>query len=1108
VIDQQLTTVQVSDGQLTVTGGRDGRINGLVVREPVPVPAALTADVDAAQDPRVSLTWGAVAGATGYRLYRSTETTEREILAETSEPVYVDTDVMLGEPYSYAVRALAGERQSLLSEAIEVSVVDADVASPAAPTGLEVLSITRNEIALSWNADADTDRWRVYRTTRADIPFSLVATTTEPTWRDADVLTTRAFFYRVVAVNAGGYSAPSESLETEVTTTLVREVEYLDRAPVAVALDEGVYVGWRLLGLDDRSLAFNVYRDGVKANDEPLAGATNFVDAAGTVQSRYRVFAIVDGHEVGVTDEFGTWEDQYLDIPVDKPADGVSPTGEAYRYAPGDASVGDLDGDGTYEIVLLWNPSNAQDNSIAGHTGNAFLDAYSLDGTRLWRIDLGVNIRAGAHYTQFQVYDLDGDGRAEVAFKTADGTIDGIGEVIGDPDADHRNADGYVLSGPEFLTVFDGLTGAALDTVDYKPGRGDVGSWGDTYGNRVDRFLAGVGYFDGERPSLVFSRGYYTRSVLVAWDFRDGRLTERWTFDSDDWGAQYEGQGNHQLTTADVDRDGLDEVVYGALTIDHDGTPLYNSRLLHGDVLHVGDHVIERPGLEIFSTFENPAENGGVMAAMRDAETGEVLWKTEGPFDTGRGSVADIDPNHPGAEAWHPASSAIQTTDGPVKTAHGEVISIVIPEATFVAHWDGDPLRELVSQEFDSSIRAGVPLISKWNPETNTPAVLYRAEGVLSQGTQAQPLLQADLFGDWREELLFRHVDGNALRLLTTVDPTEQRIPTLMHDSQYRQAVAWQNTAYNQPPHTSYFIGADMEEPPLASIRYVGAPVGDATPPEISGLPSGTYPDSAQITLGILAEDAESGIRSVTIELDGETIDPAVAIDLSGRIGDHTLVVTAVNNAGLTATAESEFLVLRDDGAAAAPGVGTLSHTSGWAYGLHDGNYDVVMNLWWGTPGSLVRIYENGALIATKALPATAGLSQTAGITVAGKPNGSYVYTAELINLKGATSTTSTTVTVNAAHPGTPVLSHDNWDGDGDFRLTANLWWGTNASAYRFELDGEVVSEGSLTSRTPSAQHAFVDVTGIAPGDHTARVVFVNAVGEATSAPVSIRVTR
>lgn len=1016
--EQFFPSVQVADGQLTlnmVSG--DGRLNGLRIQSPAAAPEDLTVVAIDPALPSVKLGWTAGEGATGYTVYRAEPEGEFALIGDVATNSFTDTDVELGESYRYAVAAKRADRSSPQSTPIDVAVVDSSVAAPVTPTNVRTTDAQRNSLSVAWDDGGDAAVWKVYRSTRADIPFELVATVDEPEYVDIDVLTTRPFLYRVSAKNAGGISAPSATLSTPVTTTLVRNMEYLDRAPVAVKVKEGVYLGWRLLGLDDRALAFNVYRDGIRLTAEPITGSTNYVDAAGTESSRYEVTAIVDGGEVSVTEEFGVWADQFLDIHLDRPAGGTTPTGEAFTYSPGDMSVGDLDGDGSYEFVLAWNPSNQKDNSQPGYTGNVILDAYEFDGTKLWRMDLGPNIRAGAHYTQFQVYDLDGDGRAEIAFKTADGTIDGQGTVIGDAAADYRNSTGYILTGPEYLTVFDGHTGAALDTVEYVPGRGDVSSWGDDYGNRVDRFLAGVAYFDGEHPSLMFSRGYYTRTVLAAWDFRDGELSQRWVFDTNDWGAEYEHQGNHNLTTTDVDRDGLDEVVYGSLTIDDNGTPLYNSQLGHGDAMHVGDHVTDRPGLEIFSVFETPGSNGNTIAAMRDAETGEIIWRSEGTADTGRGSSADIDPTHPGSESWYPTSDSVVSSEGIVKTAAGEAIADEMPLASFVQWWDGDLLRELATSDYDQATRYGAATISKWNPETGTAEEIERLDGQLRSGSKAQPILQADLFGDWREEsVLWLDDDSSTIRLSTTTDVTEHRIPTLMHDAQYRQAIAWQNTAYNQPPHPSFAIGQDMTEPPLANIAYINAPPGTTTK---------------------------------------------------------------------------------------VPSAGALSNTSGWANGLHDGRYDVVMNLWRGNPGDVFRLYENGMLLESRLLDAS-GTSQTARMKVDGRSNGSYVYTGELLNAAGATRTSTTTVNVTAAAPGKPVVSHDNWDKNGAFVVTADLWWGTNATSYQILLDGAVVGSGNLVAATPNAQRATVSLTGVAVGSHVLKAVFVNAYGETSSAPVTV----
>ncbi|GIE97638.1 rhamnogalacturonan lyase [Paractinoplanes rishiriensis] len=574
-----------------------------------------------------------------------------------------------------------------------------------------------------------------------------------------------------------------------------RQAERLDRGLVAVPTPDGVLVSWRLLGNEPRRLAFQVFRNGRLITPRPISGKSNFIDRQGKSGDRYAL-APVGGRRSHTT----AWDTDHLDIPLQKPADG-----DGYTYVANDASIGDLNGDGQYEIVLKWDPSNAKDNSQSGVTGEVFLDAYELDGTRLWRIAMGRNIRAGAHYTQFLVYDFDGDGRAEVVAKTADGTTDGAGVVIGDAAADYRNAGGYVLSGPEFLTVFDGRRGSALTTIPYEPARGDTCAWGDCYGNRVDRFLAAVAYLDGKRPSIVMARGYYTRTVLVAYDWRGGELTHRWTFDSAIAGKQYEGQGNHNLSPADVDGDGKDEIVYGALTLNDDGSVLYGTGLGHGDALHVGDLNPARPGLEVFGVHESKTAAYGME--QHDAATGEILFGQQTGLDTGRGASADIDPAYPGEEAWA-INGAWNSPTGWLYSADGTLISNNIPAANFAIYWDGDPGREILDHDWDPATSTGVGTIGKWDPATETTTRLLTATGTLSNNhTKGTPALQADLLGDWREEVLWRTADSSALRLFTTSHPSRHGFTTLVHDPLYRLGIAWQNVAYNQPPHVGYYLG-------------------------------------------------------------------------------------------------------------------------------------------------------------------------------------------------------------------------------------------------------------------------------------------------------------
>jgi rhamnogalacturonan endolyase len=588
-----------------------------------------------------------------------------------------------------------------------------------------------------------------------------------------------------------------------------RQAEYLDRGLVAVKTDGGVFLGWRLLGNESYGTAFNIYRNGRKLNDRPLTTATNYLDAAGTANAIYTV------HRLFSLDfDFArVWDGAYHPIPLVQPAGGVTPAGEAYTYRANDVSVGDLNGDGEYEILLKWDPTNQKDNSQSGYTGEVFVDAYKLDGTLLWRISLGRNIRAGAHYTQFMVYDFDGDGKAEIAMKTADGTTDALGNVIGDATADYRNANGYVLAGPEFLTMFDGATGKALQTIDYVPARGVVADWGDNYGNRVDRFLGGVAYLDGQRPSLIMSRGYYTRTVIAAWDWRNGQFVQRWVFDSDIAGAQYRGQGNHQLSVADVDSDGKDEIVFGAMTLNDDGTVLYTTNLGHGDALHVGDLDPNRPGLEVFKVMESRSSPYGLAAW--DAATGEILWGRFTGVDTGRGMSADIDPRYDGEEMW-------SSGGGGLGTAQGVLLSPTIPSSiNFGIWWDGDLSRELLDHNWDVTVRAGVGRIDKWDYENSVAVPILVAEGTYSNNdTKGTPALQADIIGDWREEAIWRSQDSSELRLYTTTAPTTHKLRTLMHDPTYRLAIAWQNVAYNQPPHPGFFLGTGMTPPPAPKLYF------------------------------------------------------------------------------------------------------------------------------------------------------------------------------------------------------------------------------------------------------------------------------------------------
>ncbi len=585
-----------------------------------------------------------------------------------------------------------------------------------------------------------------------------------------------------------------------VSANAARQMEKINRGLISVRSGNGNFVSWRLLGTESANIGFNLYRNGVKVNSHPIADSTNYFDNGAAASASYTVKAVVDGAEHAASEESLHFANGYLDVPLQIPPGGRTRDGVNYTYSANDASVGDLDGDGQYEIVLKWDPSDSHDNSQAGYTGNVYIDAYKLNGHRMWRIDLGHNIRAGAHYTQFQVYDYDGDGKAEVAMKTGEGTVDGKGKVIGSASADYRSTSGYVLTGPEHLTMFNGQTGAAMSTVEYLPPRGDVKAWGDAYGNRVDRFLAATAYLDGQHPSLIMSRGYYTRTVIAAWDFRNGTLHKRWVFDSDKDGKDYAGQGNHQMSIADVDNDGKDEIVFGAMCIDDNGHPLWNTHMGHGDALHVGDLDPSRPGLEVFKVDEEASKPSSWFA---DAHTGHIIWQTPHHGDNGRGVSADIYAGSPGAESWSAAVDGLYNT-------HGTSVGRKPSSMNFLVWWDDDPIRELLDRTH----------IDKYT--TSGEHRLLTGHDVDSiDGTKAVPCLSGDIFGDWREEVIWRTTDSHALRIYSTTTLTKHRIHTLMHDPQYRVAIAWQNTAYNQPPHPSFFIGDGMKTPPQPNIYVV-----------------------------------------------------------------------------------------------------------------------------------------------------------------------------------------------------------------------------------------------------------------------------------------------
>ncbi len=588
-------------------------------------------------------------------------------------------------------------------------------------------------------------------------------------------------------------------------------LEYLNRGISAVNTGSGMLVSWRFNANDPDDAVFKLYRDNTLIYTSDKGKATSYLDKEGKSSSKYKVETLSGGKLLS-SDECSLISDKsYFNIPLDIPKGGSD-----YTYSAGDCSVGDVDGDGQYEIFVKWDPSNAKDNSQSGYTGNVYIDCYTLEGKKLWRIDLGKNIRAGAHYTQFLVADFDLDGKAEMTCKTADGTVDGVGKVIGDASKDYRNGGGYILQGPEFYTLFDGATGAALDTVDYEYPRGEVSkkTWGDDYGNRVDRFLGAVCYLDGVHPSAVSVRGYYTRMTAVAYDVVDKKLVKRWGYDSG-WsrtGTSGYGNGNHNCMPADVDGDGKQELFLGASCLDDNGKMLWANNRGHGDAMHLSDFLPDRPGLEAWVCHEDAPSYG---VSLLDAKTGKEIFHYDHTKDTGRCAAGNIYAGNPGAEFWGAQS-------GNVYDGSGKSTGVARPSMNFLIYWDGDLERELLDGTTISKINAQKKIEN-----------IFSADGCSSNNsTKSTPCLSADIFGDWREEVIFRTNDSKYLRVYCTPYTTEHRITTLMHDAHYRMQVSAQNTSYNQPPHTSFFLGTGYDLParPTDTVNTSGAVVTPSKP--------------------------------------------------------------------------------------------------------------------------------------------------------------------------------------------------------------------------------------------------------------------------------------
>ena len=914
-------SVKVTDGQLNiVVGGTNCYISGLTITSLLEAPGNLAITELSFEKVTASflLSFTKVKDAVSYNVYQKGETDKDYVLVKSfTAQELIDNELdcramtaSLGETYSYYMTCVVADgtesapsnvvTQAMLDPSVEVPTAVKDVKCDSPEEGATKL---QNTITISWKENAASEnviKYVIYRSDKAESDkgfkeFTKVgeSTTTSFTDESEELATNIHYYYKVAAMNAGGVGEMSDVCITPIAGSLIAGglEHYATRAVVAInvagdagaetkvsvtdkegnPITRGNYISWRSFPEDfngkELTTTFDVYRNGTQIAYN--ISSTNMIDEGGLPSNTYEIVGSND-EALGLTTVVtSVWANQYIELSLNKPENETMPDGSTCSYTANDMSVGDLDGDGELELIVKWYPSNAKDNSGSGYTGKTFLDGYDVDFSTgavslLWRIDLGVNIRSGAHYTQFQVWDYDADGIAEIAIKTADGTTtytnengelvetgyvgacnsDALPTDVISKENDYRNSAGYILDGPEYFSMFKGDTGRLIDTVDYLPARGSVSAWGDGYGNRVDRFLSATAYLNGTTPFAVFARGYYTRTALTAYYLSkttddEGNEVEQigvyWKFDTDYITSDVEltAQGNHGLSVNDVDGDGKDEIIYGSLTVDNDGTVLYSTQLGHGDAMHVSDWIPSNPGLEVMDVHEH--DNAAYHVEIHDAETGKILTGYYTGKDTGRGMAGDVDPTAEGAEYWSIANPNYTGNDEPSwDSRNADVFSTlsgivgasdktnesmialsngVTPAVNFSLYWDGDLLAEMQDHTFNNA--GYYPLtttIEKWDYENQQSIKLFESSQVLtSNGTKGNLGLVADILGDWRDEIIARCAyDDSKVRIYSTTIQTDYVVPCSLTDLAYREGVAWQNVGYNQPAHTSYLISEGL----------------------------------------------------------------------------------------------------------------------------------------------------------------------------------------------------------------------------------------------------------------------------------------------------------
>ena len=572
-----------------------------------------------------------------------------------------------------------------------------------------------------------------------------------------------------------------------------RNVDRIDRGLVAVKASSGVFCSWRVLGEEYYDVTYNIYRDGTKLNDTPLQ-VSNYTDNGGSLSSVYTVEAVVRGVPQPKSNGVKALANGYLEITPDHGS--LSGT-----FVPNDAIAADLDGDGELELIVKFDHANTGDDTYT------VIEAYKLDGTKLWWINCGRNMGDFQNNEiNIAAYDWDLDGRAECVMRAADGTVihmaDGTTQTIGDASKNYRPTESgqwFVHDGAEFLLYLDGLTAKPYQVMPFPLKRLEAGetsldaAWGDGYGHRSSKYFFGAPYFDGKKPSIFLARGIYTRHKMIAYDVNpaDHSLVTRWTWNCNTSGSIWYGQGYHNYIVADVDWDGRDEIVFGSMTIDDNGKGLASTGLGHGDAQHVSDFDPYRHGQEFFGANEDRPGNN-----LCDATTRKILYRYSCSSDDGRAVMGNFSNDYPGCQGVSARDPGLISSVTYGVLAGGSKSNIA---QNMNIYWDGDLCEETFN---GSETRNSTGVIIK-----HGKGVIATLSGSLTNNdTKATPCLQADLFGDWREEVVMRTAD-NKIRIYTTAIPTQWRNYTLWHDHQYRNAIVWQMNGYNQPPHTSYFLG-------------------------------------------------------------------------------------------------------------------------------------------------------------------------------------------------------------------------------------------------------------------------------------------------------------